>query len=426
MQFTLFPLVVFLHASCLGQGTQIHLLFFPAVATPFLVTHVKERALLVYGVLAPIVMDGVLLATDFSAFGPAALPVGIQTVVGFALVPTTFAILLCAVAFFAVSTARAQAHLDGRTAEMSLVLENVEQALVTVDRQGRLSPERSRALEAWFGPVQPDDTLWSYLGRVDPKQLQPLRLGFEQLLEGFLPLEVAIDQVPSRLQLGARTFQLRLSPVGAEPFSRLLVIISDVSAELAQQAAQAAQADFSRAVSHLALSRGPFMDCLTELRALHEGLSPTNTDALLRGLHTIKGNAAAWGLSQLASAAHRAEEQLLGQELEAPMAIERVRAAWALTVQPLEPWCGADGQLDAPRPETSLASSRVETPSAKSASTRCARVWCARPAAAALRVSAAQSMPRPSSRTTTSNASSSARALIDRVPAGGLPIASRS
>ncbi|MDX2013648.1 MAG: hypothetical protein SFW67_25870, partial [Myxococcaceae bacterium] len=44
IQFTLFPFVVALYASGLGEGTLIHLLYFPAVALPFLVTPVKERA----------------------------------------------------------------------------------------------------------------------------------------------------------------------------------------------------------------------------------------------------------------------------------------------------------------------------------------------------------------------------------------------
>jgi signal transduction histidine kinase len=380
IQFTLFPFVVALYSSGLGEGTLIHLLYFPAVALPFLVTPVKERALLAYGVAAPMAMYAALTATDFTLLGTAALSVEVQRWVGLGLVPTTFAILLSAVAFFAVSTARAQARLDQRTAEMSLVLENVDQALVTIDREGRLSAERSRVFEAWFGPVRADDTLWTYFERVDGKQVVALKLGFEQLLEGFLPVEVALDQLPSRYVHQGRTYQLRLSPVGAEPWQRFLVVITDITAEVERKAVEADQADFSRAVQHLALRRRAFLDALVELGRLAEELHSASGEGLLRALHTIKGNAAVWGLEQLAKAAHVAEEQLLSGETEAEVAIRTVRDVWGRSMLPLEPLLGDASAIELPRAEVEKLVSLADA-NALSGVQRLARSWLSEPLA---------------------------------------------
>jgi two-component system chemotaxis sensor kinase CheA len=380
IQFTLFPFVVALYSSGLGEGTLIHLLYFPAVALPFLVTSLKERALLAYGVAMPMVMYAALVATDFTLLGTAALAPEVQRWVGLGLVPTTFAILLSAVAFFAVSTAKAQARLDQRTAEMSLVLENVDQALVTIDREGRLSSERSKAFDAWFGAPRPDDSLWTFFERVDAKQASALKLGFEQLVDGFLPVEVALEQLPSRYLHGGRTFQLKLSPVGGEPWSRFLVVNTDVTDELARRAAEAEQADFSRAVQHLALRRRPFLDALVELGRLVDELGTASGEALLRVMHTVKGNAAVWGLEQLARAAHVAEEQLLTGETEGPLAAATVREAWGRSRGPLEPLLGDASALELPRAEVESLVSLAEA-NALPAVQQLARTWLSEPLA---------------------------------------------
>ncbi|MDX2014572.1 MAG: sensor histidine kinase, partial [Myxococcaceae bacterium] len=328
----------------------------------------------------PMAMYAALTATDFTLLGHAALSAEVQRWVGLGLVPTTFAILVSAVAFFSVSTAKAQARLDQRTAEMSLVLENVDQALVTIDREGRLSSERSRVFDTWFGAPRSDDTLWTYFSRVDARQVAALKLGFEQLLEGFLPLEVALEQLPTRYTHAGRTFHLKLSPVGAEPWQRFLVVISDVTDELKRQAAEAEQADFSRAVQHLALRRRPFLDALVELGRLVDQLATASGDALLRVMHTVKGNAAVWGLEQLARAAHGAEERLLTGETEAPLAIASVREVWGRSMLPLEPLLGDASAIELPRAEVEKLVSLAQA-NALSAVQRLASGWLSEPLA---------------------------------------------
>jgi len=56
-------------------------------------------------------------------------------------------------------------RIEQRNREMSRLLDNVSQGLVTIDTTGVMSAERSQALTTWFGPGEPGQTLWAYCRR---------------------------------------------------------------------------------------------------------------------------------------------------------------------------------------------------------------------------------------------------------------------
>jgi hypothetical protein len=89
-------------------------------------------------------------------------------------------------------------ELEHRTRGMQLVLSNVGQGLVTVDKDGRIASERSTALDDWFGKPAPGMLLWNYLERFGP-QAAALEFGWELLRDGALPIALCLDQLPKRL-----------------------------------------------------------------------------------------------------------------------------------------------------------------------------------------------------------------------------------
>jgi hypothetical protein len=133
-----------------------------------------------------------------------------------------------------------QTDLANRNRDMRLVLDNVAQGLMTIDRAGRLSPERSRVVDEWLSPIAADTSFREYFQPFDPSFAEALAVGFEMLLEDVLPEELAISQLPSALRNGDRHFKLGYQPIktGTE-LTGLLVVIDDMTEALQRPRAEA-------------------------------------------------------------------------------------------------------------------------------------------------------------------------------------------
>jgi two-component system chemotaxis sensor kinase CheA len=236
--------------------------------------------------------------------------------------------------------AQRTAELDHRNAEMRLVLDNVDQGLVTLTRAGLVSQGWSRVLEDWLGPPTPRVPFGDWLFQGKPEQLQHFELSWEALLEGVLPRELLIEQLPRRTDVGGRVLELTYRPIDAqgrpagadrdEPFEHILVVITDVTAELARARTEQAQRELANVVQRYQRDRTSAMTFYEEAGACCRGVA----DGTLRGpglllaLHTLKGNAGIMGLGSFSSLCHKlesaiAEEGELSGERRAELA-----AAW--------------------------------------------------------------------------------------------------
>ena len=88
-------------------------------------------------------------------------------------------------------------ELATRNQDMRVVLDNVDQALFTVDLFGFVARERSAALDHWFPNASPATLIWDVF-RANEKAVEWLRLGWEQLKDDFLPLPAIFRPTPPR------------------------------------------------------------------------------------------------------------------------------------------------------------------------------------------------------------------------------------
>ena len=209
--------------------------------------------------------------------------------------------------------------------DMRLILDNVETGLVTVDLQGRLSAESSRVAQEWFGPPVAGAPLSSWLAAHDPNFADWLDLGLESVGEGMLPPEVALGQLPGQMKKADRTYALayqRITPedsalpapgderrsqprpeaVAARP-EKILVIISDITERLRAEAQGRRQAELLGFLRHISRDKQGFVEFLDEAAEIVATLRASNTADLpqrKRLLHTLKGNAAIFGMHELA------------------------------------------------------------------------------------------------------------------------------
>lgn len=222
--------------------------------------------------------------------------------------------------------------LDERNRDMARILDNVAQGLVTVSLDGAMGSRRSSALTHWFGIPAGDARVWSYLAGHDPDLEAWTQLSFENLGQGLLPLEVALAQLPSTILRHGEIFHVEYRPLG-QPLSALLVVVSNVTEEVARQRAEAAQRELISIVEKAYRDRTGFLEFFREAGEMVQALTAPAPDEpipeLKRRLHTLKGNAAMFGVQSVARVCHELESRL--EEAPVPLdAAERARldGAW--------------------------------------------------------------------------------------------------
>ena len=230
---------------------------------------------------------------------------------------------------------RRTAELDGRNQDMRLVLDHVSQGLLTVEPDGTIAPEHSRAIEAFCGAPAPGATLWGYVGRTDAIVASWLELGWSGLGEDVLPLEVSVDQLPKTMRAGERALKLEYTPILAgERVAKVLVIVSDVTAENARARGEEEQREILRVFERVTKDRAGFMEFFADAKELLARIvaSPSeSTSALFRDVHTLKGNCAMYGLTSVAAACHEMESRM-AEGGASPSAEERDALARRWTV----------------------------------------------------------------------------------------------
>ena len=204
-------------------------------------------------------------------------------------------------------------ELDERNRGMRLVLDNVTQGFVTIDLTGQMASESSKILARWFGTPEPGMTLSRYLERVAPKFADQFGFHLTQVADGFLPTDVALEQLPKRFDVGGRTFDVLYTPVGdSEQPDNLLVIFNDVTSQLARERAEREQNELREIFQRILVDPSGVEEFLAEATKLIADLE-TETDPVVqhRIVHTLKGNSGVYGLNSLADLAHEIETALM-------------------------------------------------------------------------------------------------------------------
>lgn len=237
-------------------------------------------------------------------------------------------------------------ELSQRNEAMRLVLDNVEQGLATVEPSGTLSGERSRAFDAWFPEVK-GNGLAERLAQGDAALQSWLSHGWEQVTAGFFPIEVALDQMPRRIHVAGRHYQLGYRPIQErERLEGVLLVVSDVTAQMERLSRDAEQREIIRTFEHLMRDRGGTLEFFQESAGLIARITSDEArdrQSVLRALHTLKGNAGTFGVTSVAEAAHRLETRVIASSgLPAPDALTELNAAWLAFSERMARLLGSD------------------------------------------------------------------------------------
>lgn len=228
------------------------------------------------------------------------------------------------------------AELSSRNRDMRLVLDNINQGLITVDKDGIMAKERSAEIDRWFGGYDDGIPIVDYLARLDKNLSEWFELGFEALWEDCLPLDVCIDQLPQRLRYNSREYRFSYQPIHEEEnhaISSLLVVIADMTEQIELERKEAHQREVLNVFSRVMSDRSGYLSFERETNNLVDDIASENfRDDLVmvrRAVHTLKGNSSLLGLETISSLCHEMEEEI--HETNGPpskMRIKRLERTW--------------------------------------------------------------------------------------------------
>jgi two-component system, chemotaxis family, sensor kinase CheA len=228
---------------------------------------------------------------------------------------------------------RQKRQLHASNVQMRRVLDNVRQGLLVVDSRGIMGDERSTIMDDWFGKPRADEPVWTYFERFDPEFGGWFRLCFEGLFEGVLPDHVALDQMPHRVCSGGRLLELTYQLIDEEGRDgrSLLIVITDITAQVEKERAEAGQRETLAVMERVLRDPQGFRTFLQEAELLMEGVASEGLDrpALLRSLHTLKGNCATYGAVSVATFCHGLEQHLSVEGTLSSAARSALRETWA-------------------------------------------------------------------------------------------------
>jgi len=269
-------------------------------------------------------------------------------------------VAVCVMLFDATDACIAERQAGERHRDMRLVLDHVQQGLLTIDLAGCLSRERSAVVDRWFGPAVGQPSFVAYIGAVDADFAEEFEVGYAALLEDVLPRELSLAQLPSRLRHGDRRFACTYAPIlNGEALSGLLIVVDDVTERLRGAREGAEQRDLLALFQWSMRDRGGCQGMVDEATHLVAqlaggGLDP---DTRKRILHTLKGNAAVAGMDLFASLCHAAEDEIVEQGDVREATLAHLCGRWREVAEAL----GASGRasIDVSTTEVHALASRV-------------------------------------------------------------------
>ena len=199
-----------------------------------------------------------------------------------------------------------------REQAIQLILDSMQEGLLSCDAQGRLTDVRSRAIEAWFGAAADGTLVTDYLFSADDSARVQFHMALEQLLEDVLPFEVCASMLPTVVRLGEQTFRMRVDRVDADgDLAGVVFTLRDATAEIRAEKAEAEARELATVVRHAIANMVGFSLFIEEMDAIFDELSqPPERQIVDRLLHTVKGNASLFGFDRFAKLCHDVESEL--------------------------------------------------------------------------------------------------------------------
>src|SRR5262249_40005043 len=132
------------------------------------------------------------------------------------------------------------------------------------------APERSRAFDDWFGGSQTEQRSFAdLLAPHDQSVHDRFTMAWEQVVEGYLPTDCAIDQLPQHIEVRQRHYNLSYKAIlEQETLRGALLVVSDVTDEMERIRRDAEQRELISVFERIMRDRTGFAEFFKECEGL--------------------------------------------------------------------------------------------------------------------------------------------------------------
>ena len=236
-------------------------------------------------------------------------------------------------------------ELDTKNRDMRMLLDNVQQGFLTIDRSGRLAAERSAAVDRWFGAPVPTSSWFDYLERIAPKFAVESRVGWQEVVDDVMPLEMTLEQMPRELSAGEATYGIAYQPIG-DAATLFQVCITDISEHIRSERSDEDRREVMAIFERVLADRSGLEAFIAEGTRIVRSIRETDLAVVKLALHTLKGTSSMFGLATLAHRCHLLEDTIadsdaVPSETQCQSLVER----WSFVVAEVEKLLGCRGDV---------------------------------------------------------------------------------
>jgi signal transduction histidine kinase len=200
--------------------------------------------------------------------------------------------------------------VEERTRTIQTILANVKSGFLIVDRNLQIVEGFTRSCYELFGSqLKAGMKLSDALG-LKGKNKDHADVALEQVFSDIFPSEVSLSQIPERFRLHDKVLALQGSVLrkGDAVSGILYTVIDATRLEKAEL-----ESHTNWALVKIIQNREAFRNFLSEMKTLlkhsYTAADASDQDKIRSGLHTMKGNAASFGLRDVAEVTHEIEEK---------------------------------------------------------------------------------------------------------------------
>ena len=204
-------------------------------------------------------------------------------------------------------------ELDKKRRELTLLLANVDQGVLLLDAESLPTAERSATFDRWFGAPEPGQTFGKIIARAASDFDQRFAQLWKRLSEGFLPVELELLQLPSHFSTqSGRHYHVtyRMDGQSSGRFEKLLVLVTDITALVERESAEAERTQLAALVDQVGRDRVSFATRFHELDSAVQHLTSmpdADSSQLLLGLSALKSRFESLRLRALVGLVHAVE-----------------------------------------------------------------------------------------------------------------------
>lgn len=229
-----------------------------------------------------------------------------------------------------------------------LVLDNVDQGFVIVERNGSLNKEYSNALETIVGPFNSSLKIWEYLAEVSKEAAGWLEISWHQLEQERLPAAMIFSQIPKIISCDRNSHYLSISCQLVEKIDKVLLMVTDITEKVKSEKVQEQHNELFAIVFGMVEYGKAFFDSFDEMsNKVDQLISDDSRDHRQQKvlLHTIKGSALALGMISLPRAIHDLEQTLATKKTKLSLEeLESLRKQWHHFLQKINPFLSSRGK----------------------------------------------------------------------------------